>query len=430
MLLIFVGLINKLIVFVLKKISTNIFSGISLLLNFLLLIKINSNYGISSDTDIYFFSIVLVTFISIVSQLVWESITKYYIEFESKINFKSSYLYSSLLNLNVLFSIFIIALYFFMTKYTDLVPDIYVEFLNVFIFYVLVQNIYTYNKYVLNIQKRYNLFYVLDIFVVLFNLMTIYLFSESGIIVLACSIIISTSITLIYQFILIFIKYNVKYYFVFYVVSFKYVYINSFNLKLGQVLYLSKDILISSYIQNMNIDGLYSLYTYAFKLVSLSFQVIQIPIFNKYITEISVLLKNKENISNIKLFISKNIFKTFMSISLFQIVVYLFLSEILSVLSYQITINQINETKVIFVLLSFASLIYLVISFIERYLSFVGLYKKTLRVSLIFFTIILINYHFLDTNLIEYSILFLIILPSLIYLLLVIRLYLNLLKGK
>jgi hypothetical protein len=162
----------------------------------------------------------------------------------------------------------------------------------------------------------------------------------------------------------------------------------------------------------------------------LSFQVIQIPIFNKYITEISVLLKNKENISNIKLFISKNIFKTFMSISLFQIVVYLFLSEILSVLSYQITINQINETKVIFVLLSFASLIYLVISFIERYLSFVGLYKKTLRVSLIFFTIILINYHFLDTNLIEYSILFLIILPSLIYLLLVIRLYLNLLKGK
>lgn len=421
-------LINKLIVFVLKKISTNIFSGISLLLNFLLLIKINSNYGISSDTDIYFFSIVLVTFISIVSQLVWESITKYYIEFESKINFKSSYLYSSLLNLNVLFSIFIISLYFFMTKYTDFIPDIYAEFLNVFIFYVLVQNIYTYNKYVLNIQKRYNLFYVLDIFVVLFNLMTIYLFSESGIIVLAYSIIISTGITLIYQFILIFIKYNVKYYFVFYVVSFKYVYINSFNLKLGQVLYLSKDILISSYIQNMNIDGLYSLYTYAFKLVSLSFQVIQIPIFNKYITEISVLLKNKENISNIKLFISKNIFKTFMSIFLFQIVVYLFLSEILSVLSYQITINQINETKVIFVLLSFASLIYLVISFIERYLSFVGLYKKTLRVSLIFFTIILINYYFLNTKLIEYTILFLIILPSIIYLLLVIRLYLNLLK--
>ena len=82
------------------------------MLNFLLLMIINSKYGISLETDVYFFSIVLVTFISIFSQLIWEAVSKYYIDFETKNNIKSSYLYSSMLNINILFSIIVIFLYF------------------------------------------------------------------------------------------------------------------------------------------------------------------------------------------------------------------------------------------------------------------------------------------------------------------------------
>lgn len=413
-----------------QKLSTNIFSGISIVFNFILLISINSIYGISLDTDIYFFSVVLVTFISIVSQLIWEGITNYYINFESKIGFKSSYLYSSLLNLNIVFSTLIIFLYFLIVKYTNLIPSIYIEFFNIFIFYVLLQNIYTYNKFVLNIKKRYDLFYTLDIFVILFNIISLYLFSEIGIIILAYSIIISTTIVLIYQFILIFYKYNIKYFLIFYVKSFKNVYVNSFNLKLGQVLYLSKDLFISAYIQNININGLYSLYTYAFKLVSLSFQVIQIPAFNRYITEISLLIKKKERIVDTKLFINKKIFKTLILVLVFQVIIYLFLPELLKLISYQITINQINETRQIFVFLALSNLIYLVISFLERYISFLGQYKKILFISLVFFILILVSFFMLESTKIENIIIVLIVLPSVAYLLLVALLYLKIIKEK
>ena len=396
----------------------------------MLLKSIDSIYGICLDTDIYFFSVVLVTFISIVSQLIWEGITNYYINFESKIGFKSSYLYSSLLNLNIVFSTLIIFLYFLIVKYTNLIPSIYIGLFNIFIFYVLLQNIYTYNKFVLNIKKRYDLFYTLDIFVILFNIISLYLFSEIGIIILAYSIIISTTIVLIYQFILIFYKYNIKYFLIFYVKSFKNVYVNSFNLKLGQVLYLSKDLFISAYIQNININGLYSLYTYAFKLVSLSFQVIQIPAFNRYITEISLLIKKKERIVDTKLFINKKIFKTLILVLVFQVIIYLFLPELLKLISYQITINQINETRQIFVFLALSNLIYLVISFLERYISFLGQYKKILFISLVFFILILVSFFMLESTKIENIIIVLIVLPSVAYLLLVALLYLKIIKEK
>ncbi len=350
--------------------------------------------------------------------------------FNSEVTSYSAIVKNDISDLNIVFSTLIIFLYFLIVKYTNLIPSIYIEFFNIFIFYVLLQNIYTYNKFVLNIKKRYDLFYTLDIFVILFNIISLYLFSEIGIIILAYSIIISTTIVLIYQFILIFYKYNIKYFLIFYVKSFKNVYVNSFNLKLGQVLYLSKDLFISAYIQNININGLYSLYTYAFKLVSLSFQVIQIPAFNRYITEISLLIKKKERIVDTKLFINKKIFKTLILVLVFQVIIYLFLPELLKLISYQITINQINETRQIFVFLALSNLIYLVISFLERYISFLGQYKKILFISLVFFILILVSFFMLESTKIENIIIVLIVLPSVAYLLLVALLYLKIIKEK
>ena len=183
-------------------------------------------------------------------------------------------------------------------------------------------------------------------------------------------------------------------------------------------------------IQNININGLYSLYTYAFKLVSLSFQVIQIPAFNRYITEISLLIKKKERIVDTKLFINKKIFKTLILVLVFQVIIYLFLPELLKLISYQITINQINETRQIFVFLALSNLIYLVISFLERYISFLGQYKKILFISLVFFILILVSFFMLESTKIENIIIVLIVLPSVAYLLLVALLYLKIIKEK
>lgn len=126
--------------------------------------------------------------------------------------------------------------------------------------------------------------------------------------------------------------------------------------------------------------------------------------------------------------ILKNIIETFLLILLLQFSIYLFLPEILKLLSENISENQIEITKSIFIFLSFGNLIYIIISFIERYLSFEGLYVKIMKISLLFFIITLMCYFFTTTKIIENIIINIVILPNIIYLLLIVKLYFNLLK--
>jgi len=404
--------------------STSILSLISLFLNFLLIIKINSKYGISEQTDIYFFSVMISVFLVILSQLLWEAMSKYYIQYQTKYNLKASYLYSSLLNLNILLSTAIIIIYFILAK-SQFISSSLSHFMNVYIFYTLLQNIYMFNKYILNLKERYNLFYIFDIIVISINLIAIYFISfDNDILLLAYSAILGTASIILYQFILIFHKYKMQYYFTFYIKSFKEVYINSFNLKLGQVFYLSKDILLSIYIQNLNITGLYTLYTYAVKLIGLAYQTIQIPIFNKYIVELSKLLSSHQYQKANQLLYSK-IIQTCLLVSASLSVVYLFLPYILQILLNNITETQIATTKEIYIYISLVTLLYIIIAFQERLLSFAGYYREVLKMGMFFFFITVLAYTFTNTKVISYFLLLIIIFPNVVYTIIITKFYLK-----
>lgn len=404
--------------------STSILSLISLFLNFLLIIKINSKYGISEQTDIYFFSVMISVFLAILSQLLWEAMSKYYIQYQTKYNLKASYLYSSLLNLNILLSTAIIIIYFILAK-SQFISSSLSHFMNVYIFYTLLQNIYMFNKYILNLKERYNLFYIFDIIVISINLIAIYFISfDNDILLLAYSAILGTASIILYQFILIFHKYKMQYYFTFYIKSFKEVYINSFNLKLGQVFYLSKDILLSIYIQNLNITGLYTLYTYAVKLIGLAYQTIQIPIFNKYIVELSKLLSSHQYQKANQLLYSK-IIQTCLLVSASLSVVYLFLPYILQILLNNITETQIATTKEIYIYISLVTLLYIIIAFQERLLSFAGYYREVLKMGMFFFFITVLAYTFTNTKVISYFLLLVIIFPNVVYTIIITKFYLK-----
>lgn len=404
--------------------STSILSLISLFLNFLLIIKINSKYGISEQTDIYFFSVMISVFLVILSQLLWEAMSKYYIQYQTKYNLKASYLYSSLLNLNILLSTAIIIIYFILAK-SQFISSSLSHFMNVYIFYTLLQNIYMFNKYILNLKERYNLFYIFDIIVISINLIAIYFISfDNDILLLAYSAILGTASIILYQFILIFHKYKTQYYFIFYIKSFKEVYINSFNLKLGQVFYLSKDILLSIYIQNLNITGLYTLYTYAVKLIGLAYQTIQIPIFNKYIVELSKLLSSHQYQKANQLLYSK-IIQTCLLVSASLSVVYLFLPYILQILLNNITETQIATTKEIYIYISLVTLLYIIIAFQERLLSFAGYYREVLKMGMFFFFITVLAYTFTNTKVISYFLLLIIIFPNVVYTIIITKFYLK-----
>ena len=409
---------------ILSAFTTSILSLISLFLNFLLLIKINLKYSISEQTDIYFFSLMISVFLSISSQLLWEAMSKYYIQYQTKYNVKVSYLYSSLLNLNILLSVIIIIIYFVLSE-SQLISSSLSHFMNVYIFYTFLQNIYIFNKYILNIKERYSLFYLFDIIITSINLSAIYFISfNNDILLLAYSSIIGTMGIVIYQFILIFHKYKTQYYFLFYVKSFKEVYINSFNLKLGQVFYLSKDILLSIYIQNLNIVGLYTLYTYALKLVGLAYQTIQIPIFNKYIVVLSKLLALKQYQQVNKLLYNK-ILQTLLLVSASLSVVYIFLPYILQILLSNITEVQIATTREIYIYISLVTLLYIIIVFTERVLSFSGYYREVLKMGMFFFLLTILSYIFTSTKEVSYFLSLLIVFPNVIYAISITKFYLK-----
>jgi len=404
--------------------STSILSLISLFFNFLLIIKINAKYGISEQTDIYFFSLMISVFLAIFSQLLWEAMSKYMIQYQTKYNIKASYLYSSLLNLNIALSITIIIIYFILLQ-SQFISSALSHFMNVYIFHTLLQNIYMFNKYILNLKERYNLFYIFDIIIISINLLAIYVISfHNDILLLAYSAILGTAGIIVYQFILIFYKYKMTYYFIFYIKSFQEVYVNSFNLKLGQVFYLSKDILLSIYIQNLNVTGLYTLYIYAMKLMGLAYQTIQIPIFNKYIVELSKLLSLHQYQQAKHLLYSK-IIQTCLLVSALLSVVYLFLPYILQILFHTITENQITITREIYVYISFVTLLYIVIAFLERLLSFAGYYREVLKMGMFFFFITVLAYIFTNTKVISSFLLLLIVLPTLIYTTIITKFYLK-----
>jgi len=282
-----------------------------------------------------------------------------------------------------------------------------------------------FNKYILNLKERYNLFYIFDIIVISINLIAIYFISfDNDILLLAYSAILGTASIILYQFILIFHKYKMQYYFTFYIKSFKEVYINSFNLKLGQVFYLSKDILLSIYIQNLNITGLYTLYTYAVKLIGLAYQTIQIPIFNKYIVELSKLLSSHQYQKANQLLYSK-IIQTCLLVSASLSVVYLFLPYILQILLNNITETQIATTKEIYIYISLVTLLYIIIAFQERLLSFAGYYREVLKMGMFFFFITVLAYTFTNTKVISYFLLLIIIFPNVVYTIIITKFYLK-----
>jgi len=282
-----------------------------------------------------------------------------------------------------------------------------------------------FNKYILNLKERYNLFYIFDIIVISINLIAIYFISfDNDILLLAYSAILGTASIILYQFILIFHKYKMQYYFTFYIKSFKEVYINSFNLKLGQVFYLSKDILLSIYIQNLNITGLYTLYTYAVKLIGLAYQTIQIPIFNKYIVELSKLLSSHQYQKANQLLYSK-IIQTCLLVSASLSVVYLFLPYILQILLNNITETQIATTKEIYIYISLVTLLYIIIAFQERLLSFAGYYREVLKMGMFFFFITVLAYTFTNTKVISYFLLLVIIFPNVVYTIIITKFYLK-----
>jgi putative peptidoglycan lipid II flippase len=276
-----------------KNLQYNVLSLINVFIGFAFIVVLGRKFGAGSQTDIYFLSIVIITYLGYFVQSVWEAMSPYYIELKIKDKKSADELYSILLNDLILVSILIISLYFVVSSSFDIISLEIQEFMNIFIFYIIFQNILFLNKTVLNLEHFYASFYIVDIFVYIILFIIIFFVINTELIYLAYGTIFATFIANIWQFYLIFKKLDINYKFQFYNNNLKDIYKNSFKLKIGSLFYGSKDIIIVSVFTSFG-SGVYSLYNYANKFAGVILQVVNAPIVNIFATKANYLVANKQ----------------------------------------------------------------------------------------------------------------------------------------
>lgn len=291
-----------------KNIQYNILSLINVLIAFTFILLLGRHFGMSKDTDTYFFSIVVVTYLGFFVQAAWEAMRPYYMDLRVKDKESSHELYSILLNILIILSLVLIGLYFLITENINLLTAGQKEFLDIFIFYILFQNTLLFNKMILNLEEHYASYYFVDIFVYGVNSVTVLLFLKSNIILIAYSTLLATLLANIWQFYLIFKKSSLKYHFKFTNKSVGKIYKNSIKIKFGALLYGSKDPLLATIFLSFG-EGLYSLYSYANKFASALFQITNGPVMNIYVTDLNTLVAQKSYIK-IDTLIKKVLFET------------------------------------------------------------------------------------------------------------------------
>ena len=198
------------------NVKYNVLSLINILFGLAFIILLGRTFGAKVQTDSYFLSILIITYLGYFVQSFYEAMPPYYTGLKSKDLSSSSELYFCLLNQIISISLAIILFYFASTYAFDIVEGHLKPILDVFIFYLPLQNILLLNKGILNLEKHYSSYYVVDIFVNIVLLLILLIKVEQEIVYLAYATIISTALAILWQFQLIFKRINARYRLIFY----------------------------------------------------------------------------------------------------------------------------------------------------------------------------------------------------------------------
>jgi len=311
-----------------KKIKYNILSLLNITIGFLFTVLLGKEFGVGNDTDIFFYSLVIINYLGLFIQSIWEAFTPNYISLKVDNPKQSITLYSILLNNIVIVSSVIIGLYYIITNLPifDMSEQIR-NYLNIYIFYILFQNILYYNKNVLNLERFYASYYLVDIFIYSTASLFLIFFNVESIVFIAYLMIATTGISVIWQFYLIFRVLNFKYSLTFYEKWLNEIYKNSIKYKIGTMIYGVEDIILVSFFTSLG-SGFYSLYSYADKFASTVSMIVNAPIVNIFITKVNYLVAHNRY-NQINNLIKSVLYQTTILFSIASLTVYLLLPSLL-----------------------------------------------------------------------------------------------------
>lgn len=277
-----------------KDVHLNILSLTNVCLGFAFIVILGRKLGLGSGTDVYFYALVIATYLEKFISVSWVAIKHYYVELKLNKNESLNNIYIILLNNIIILSILIILSYYLVTGYFSIFTKEVKAFLDIFIFYILIHSMLTYNKKILNLEHRYASVYLVDTFIHVINLVVAILFVKHDATYIAFSTLFASSLVVIWQLKKVFSLNNFKYKLIFYdKFLVKELFKNSFKLEISSILYSSKDVLIASVLTGFG-SGIFSLYSYANKFIGVISQVVTAPVENVYSARISKIIAIKD----------------------------------------------------------------------------------------------------------------------------------------
>ncbi|MBU3015756.1 hypothetical protein KO488_13380 [Poseidonibacter lekithochrous] len=351
----------------------NILSLINVLIGFIVILLLGRKFGANIQTDTYFISLVIISYLSLFIDIIWSAFKQYYIEIKLKDKLLSNKMFNILFNNIIIVSILIIISYFLVTSNFEIISKEKKVFLDVFILFILIRNLINYNKVILNLEHYFTQGYVVELLINLTNLFCIIFFLNNSIVVIAYSTLLGSGIALFYQLYLIYFKLKIPYDFVFFKKEIlNTIYKNSLKLNIGGMLYLTKDLLIINVLTSYG-NGVYSLFSYAYKFISVILQVVNAPIFNIFVTNTTHLIAKKQYalIENNQKIIRLKLVLFYISSS---IITYLILPYILeNIFANKFTSREIRSIQEIFILLTIT---YLIVTLEGPCLTVINIFKK------------------------------------------------------
>jgi len=381
-----------------KNVHLNLLSLINVGLGFFFIILLGRKIGVGVQTDIYFFSLIIVAYLEQLVGVMWLAVKHYYADLKVNRPEILNKTYIILLNNIIISSFLIICMYFFVTRNFNVLSEGVQEFMDVYIYMLIIHSVLTYNKKILNLEHNYASIYLVDIFVYGVNLLTVLFLLDGEVLLLAYSTIFSSLLVVLWQQWRVFSLNNFRYHFDFFDKQLtSEIFKSSVKLTAASILYGFKDIVVASIFTAAG-SGIYSLYSYASRFVGAVSAIVCNPIENVYAAQISHIVAKRQFAKAIDS-VRQVIMKTSLGIVFSCAIIYVLLPYILTIMIIDgISIDQINTVQYIFVILSAYSLLKAIELPFGKVLNLLKFFYFGIFINFIYFVIVILGYYLVKLN--------------------------------
>ncbi len=362
-------------------------------LHFVFIALLGRLFGASSESDVYFLALTIVAYLGHLVQAVWEAWTPWYVERLKQDRREADKLYSLLMVWISAASLAIIGVYALVrSTWHPEAQDGLFEFLDIFIAFLLIQNLIFINREYLTLHGYYSMYYAVDILASVLKIIGVWwMWDSPNVHDLAWIMLAAYGVGLLWQWSLILGKLKAKLSWVWRVPDDRLIVWNSSKMKLGSLAYDAKEILLAMVLTAAG-PGIYSLFSYASKFAAVILEVVNAPIMSVFSAKLSH-AHEERRYCDIPPLVKSALSQTVSLYVLASLFVYFMMPHIMQIFfGDKFSPDQVDEMRWIFLLLSGYTMTIVLESPFARAVSLFRYYTYGMNLNFMFGAIMLSGY--------------------------------------